>query len=244
MKVIILAAGQGARLRPWTNDRPKCMVPFQGKPIIEWQLQALRKCGLQDIIVVRGFQAHRLDALDVRFVSNPEYETSNMVHSLFCAEQEMTEDILISYGDIVYDAEIIKKALNAPEPFVLPINTRWRELWDLRMKDPLEDVETLKLDADGYVREIGKRPKSYEEIEGQYMGLIKIEASVLERVKLHYHRLDRSRDYDGKDFKNMYMTSFLQTLIDDGFWLKAVPIPGGWVEIDSVADLNLPLRGA
>lgn len=244
MRVIILAAGQGIRLRPLTNDLPKCMVPFYGKPIIEHQLETLRDCGLQDIVVVRGFQAQSLEHLGTRFALNPEYETSNMVHSLFCAEREMTGNILISYGDIVYDAGVITTLINEPEPFAISVNTRWRELWGMRMKNPLEDAETLKMDADGYIRELGRKPKSYDEIEGQYMGLIKIGAAVIEQVKLHYHQLDRSSTYDGKDFKNMYMTSFLQELIDNGFRLKGVPVAGGWVEIDSTEDLKLPLRGA
>ena len=150
---------------------------------------------------------------------------------------------MISYGDIVYDRNVIKSLLDSPEPFALPINTRWRELWEMRMKNPLEDAETLKLGADGFVTELGKKPKSYDEIEGQYMGLIKIGATVIEQVKSFYHQMDRLPHYDGKDFKNMYMTSFLQTLIDHGFRLKAVPVTGGWVEIDSIEDLTLPLRG-
>lgn len=243
MKVIILAAGQGIRLQPLTNDLPKCMVSFHGKPIIERQLETLNECGLQDIVIVRGFQSQRLEHLGARFVLNPEFETSNMVHSLFCAESEMTGDILISYGDIVYNASVIQDLLNESQPFAVTINTRWRELWELRMKNPLEDAETLKMDADGYVKELGKKPKSYTEIEGQYMGLIKIGAPVIEQIRSFYHRMDRSRLYDGKDFKNMYMTSFLQSMINDGFRLKAVPVAGGWVEIDSVEDLNLPLRG-
>ena len=243
MRVIILAAGQGIRLRPLTNERPKCLVSFHGKPIIEHQLDVLRDCGLRDIVVVRGFQAHSLEYLNTRFVLNPEYESSNMVYSLFCAEMEMIGDIMISYGDIVYDRNVIKSLLDSPEPFALPINTRWRELWEKRMKNPLEDAETLKLGADGFVTELGKKPKSYDEIEGQYMGLIKIGATVIEQVKSFYHQMDRLPHYDGKDFKNMYMTSFLQTLIDHGFRLKAVPVTGGWVEIDSIEDLTLPLRG-
>ncbi len=244
MRVIILAAGQGIRLRPLTNDLPKCMVPFHGKPIIEHQLETLRDCGLQDIVVVRGFQAKSLEHLGTRFALNPEYETSNMVHSLFCAEREMTGNILISYGDILYDAGVIRALIDEPEPFAITVNTRWRELWEMRMKNPLEDAETLKIDAAGYITELGKKPKSYDEIEGQYMGLIKIGAAVIEQVKLHYHQMDRSSTYDGKDFKNMYMTSFLQSLIDYGFRLKGAPVAGGWVEIDSMEDLKLPLRGA
>lgn len=244
MRVIILAAGQGIRLRPLTNDCPKCLVPFHGKPIIEHQLDVLRECGLQDIVVVRGFQAQRLEYLGTRFALNPEYETSNMVHSLFCAEKEMSGDIMISYGDIVYDPAVIKSLLDSPEPFALPINMRWRELWEMRMENPLEDAETLKMDAGGYIKELGRKPASYDEIEGQYMGLIKIATTTIEQVKSYYHQMDRSRNYDGKDFKNMYMTSFLQTLIDDGFRLKAVPVDGGWVEIDSIEDLKLPWRDA
>ena len=121
----------------------------------------------------------------------------------------------------------------------IAVNTRWRELWEARMADPLTDAETLQIDATGNVTDIGKRPTTYAQIQGQYMGLIKFSHEAVPRVLGFYDRLDRSVRYDGKDFDNMYMTSFLQSITDHLEPVRAVPVDGGWMEIDSHEDLEL-----
>jgi choline kinase len=94
------------------------------------------------------------------------------------------------------------------------------------------------MSEDGYVTELGKKPKNYEQIQGQYTGLIKIREDKKSDILAFYNELDRSISYDGKDFDNMYMTSFLQLLIDDRWKVKAVEVSNGWLEIDSVEDLE------
>jgi len=243
MKAIILAAGEGRRLRPMTENRPKCMVLFHGKSILDYQLETLQNCGIQDIVVVRGYCADAIKNVGIRFVFNPLYTKSNMVYSLFCAERELTGDLIISYGDIVYSTAVLKSLLDCNADIAITVDTKWRELWELRMENPLADAETLILDSNKNVLELGKKAERIDEIQGQYMGLIKISSNVIEKVKIFYQTMDRFKLYDGKNFNNMYMTSFLQNMIDNGFIIRAVPIAGGWVEIDSLPDLNLPKRG-
>ena len=217
--------------------------PFHGKSIIDYQLETLHSCGIHDIIVVRGYCAEAIKSEGVRFVFNPLYASSNMVYSLFCADRELTGDVIISYGDIVYNTTVLKSLLDCNTDIAITIDTKWRELWELRMEDPLADAETLILDSNGNVMELGKKAKTFDDIQGQYMGLIKISAKIIQKMRTFYHTMDHSRVYDGKDFNNMYMTSFLQNMIDNGFSIRAVPIAGGWVEIDSITDLNLPVGG-
>jgi choline kinase len=158
----------------------------------------------------------------------------------------MNEDIIISYSDIIYKPSILQQLADCPDDFAVAIDDNWKKLWEVRMDNPLSDAETLKI-QNGRIIEIGKKPKSYDEIQGQYMGLIKISAKALPKIKEFYHKLDRQGTYDGKNFDNMFMTSFLQMLIDQGLPLTPVKIFGGWLEIDSVEDLekytkNNPLK--
>lgn len=96
----------------------------------------------------------------------------------------------------------------------------------------------MKVDANGLITELGKKPESYDDIQGQYIGLMKISKDYVNRVVNFYDSLDRSASYDGKDFSNMYMTSFIQLLIDNNVLpVKAVWIEGGWTEIDTPTDL-------
>jgi NDP-sugar pyrophosphorylase family protein len=71
------------------------------------------------------------------------------------------------------------------------------------------------------------------------MGLFKVRADYVVRFEQVYRQLDPSAEYEGKDKDNMYMTSFLQHLIDVGWQVQAVPVDGGWLEIDTIEDLEL-----
>ncbi len=240
MKLIVLAAGEGTRLRPLTNDRPKCMVEYKNKPILHYIMENAKTCDITDINVITGYRgdviSEALSNNNVTIHENPKYASTNMVSTLFCAEQELIDDCIISYSDIVYNSNVLKALINETSSAIV-VDRQWRELWELRMENPLVDAETLKLDGD-YIKELGKKPISYDDIEGQYIGLIKFAAGDIERIKDIYSKLDKEKMYDGKSFDNMFMTSFLQLLIDKGVNFKACFIDGGWLEIDSLEDLN------
>ncbi|MCP5464815.1 MAG: NTP transferase domain-containing protein [Deltaproteobacteria bacterium] len=116
MKAILLAAGQGSRLMPLTQEQPKCMVPLYGKPLIEHIINALKGQNTLEVTLVTGYkgnilQEHLLKTFsDVRFsfVTNDDFSNSNMVHSLFLALRHQQNDVLISYTDIVYEHQYFK----------------------------------------------------------------------------------------------------------------------------------------
>lgn len=241
MKMIIVAAGQGIRLRPLTNNKPKCMVEYDEKPIIDYILDAADHCNITDIAVVNGYKKEVLESyLEDRgctFFTNEEFDVTNMVTSLFTAKEFMNDDLIISYADIVYKPEILEKLMASNADFSVVVDNEWKELWSLRMESPLEDAETMKT-RDGNIIELGKKPISYDEIEGQYIGLMKVSKSALSKLIKFYETLDRSKIYDGKDFYNMYMTSLIQMVIDHIMDVTPVFINGGWIEIDSVEDIS------
>jgi choline kinase len=243
VKVIILAAGQGIRLRPLTDNQPKCMVPFRGKPIIDYIVEAIKTNRLSDIIVIDGYKKDILEEhlkdQHIKFYTNEKYNSTNMVSTLFCAEDEMDDDVIISYADIIYHPAIIKTLIEDTADFSVVVDKDWKKLWGLRMENPLLDVETMKIDPEGFIYELGKKPQSYDEIQGQYIGLIKFKKDFIKTVAAYYWNLDKSAAYDGKNYDNMYMTSFIQSLINNVKRPKAVLINGGWVEIDSVKDLKV-----
>jgi len=239
-RVLILAAGQGTRLRPLTNNKPKCLVPLAGKSLLERQVKTLMDCGIDNIHIATGFCANQIKDLGFKTSLNPRFAETNMVETLFSAQKFIEEngDLIIAYGDIVYDNENLKALLKSNDEINLMIDSKWRDLWSLRLDNPLEDAETLMMDNRGYITELGKKPENYDRIQGQYTGLIKIRADKLEDFINFYEQIDRSAIYDGKDFDNMYMTSFLQQLIDAGWKAKAVLVDNGWLEVDSVDDLE------
>lgn len=242
MKAIILAAGQGNRLRPLTDCKPKCMVEFKGRPLIDYILSTMSECGINDIIIVNGYKKEilleYLTGRKIKYYENKRFAVTNMVTTLFCAEKEMNEDIIISYSDIIYTKEVLQRLVENKDAVAVTVDKDWRRLWDIRNLDPLLDAETMKIDNEGYIVELGKKPKDCSAINGQYMGLIKISKESVDKIVKFYKSLDRKVLYDGKPFELMYMTSFIQSVIDELMPVKAVLVYSGWLEVDSYRDLE------
>ena len=240
MKVIILAAGQGSRLLPLTYDRPKCLVELNGISLLQRQLNVLRSVGLNDISIVIGYCAEQIPNLPIRKFYNENYLTTNMVYSLFCAREIMSheDDVLISYGDIVYEKRNLEKLIKSAAPISVCVDRNWQALWKVRMEEPLLDAETLKTTSEGWITELGKKPMSYQDVQGQYLGLIKLRKDKIGDFINTYDTMDRTANYDGKDFCNMFMTSYLQYLIDHSWRVRSVDVWNGWLEVDSVTDID------
>lgn len=241
MKAIILAAGQGTRLRPYTDDRPKCMVELKGKPLLHHQLEVLEQCKVQkqDIALAAGYLQEALVAPGIKQYRNEHYAITNMVTTLFAAENFMQpgEDLIISYGDIIYKPETFEKLLTTQGDLVVAADLDWYDLWKLRMDNPLDDAETFKMTVEGKILELGKKPNSRDDAQAQYIGLIKVAGSKVNDFIHHYHAMDKQASYDGKNFDDMYMTSLIQNMIDTGWNVQAALINRGWLEVDSIEDL-------
>lgn len=253
MKVIILAAGQGTRLRPLTDNKPKCMVAINGRSIIERQLDTMHSCGINDsdITMIAGY---RSDVLRQKFadtsidiVVNEDYEMTNMVYSLMCARKlmETQDDVLISYGDIIYNVDVLKKILDSNESASVIVDDGWYEYWSARCANPLDDAETLMFDEQDYLTEIGQKTKDLAKIQSQYIGLIRFRGKSLKALLALSAEAERRSNIGEKlwrterDYSKMYMTDLLQGLIDEGNKLKAVHIQRGWFEIDDEEDLKV-----
>ena len=241
MRAIILAAGRGARLAPHTDERPKCLVELAGKTLLSRQLAVLAALGIEDIVLVGGYRADQLAAWPHSLVINQDFATTNMVHSLFRAQDALDggDDVLIAYSDIVYEARVLRALLAAPGDITVAVNTDWRALWQARMDDPLSDAESLMLAPDGRLLEIGRKVTDYARIQGQYMGLIKVAAGQAPRLAQVYDEMAELPRYAGAAHGNMYLTDFLQRLCDLNWPVHGVKIAGGWLEVDSVEDLAL-----
>lgn len=234
-RAIHLAAGQGTRLRPITNDRPKPLVELGGTSLLERNVETLEAAGLTDQTVVTGYMAERIDELGYETVHNEVYDETEMVYSLFCAEDRFpaNRDLVISYGDILYDQTVAEALIECTAPLCVVVDHNWDELWERRFDDPLDDAETLRKDDAGRIHEIGSEPETMADIEGQYIGLLKIRDDHIEE----FTRVYRDLSNDGSEA--VEMTHFIQHLIDSGWEVQSVPIEGKWLEVDTIDDLEL-----
>ncbi len=234
MKAIVLAAGRGGRMGLQTKDKPKCLVEIWGKSLLQWQMEALRGAGIDNIGIVRGYLAEKFKGAGVRYFENPRWSTTNMVVSLTCAKEWLQRDVcIISYADIIYPADTIVRLKNGIGDIVITYDTEWLKLWKLRFEEPLIDAETFRVDGHGRLLEIGGRTKNVDEIEGQYMGLLKISPNGWKIIEGYLS------GFTEEQISKMDVTSILSRLINNGVEIDTVPINGRWFEIDNENDLGL-----
>ena len=241
LKVIILAAGEGTRLRQYTLDRPKCMVEIDGVSLIDRQLEVIKSEGIDDIVIIGGYKSEMLKRSEIKLKVNARYFETNMVWTLFSAEEELEGDVIVSYGDIVYSKNILKALIKSEADIAVTIDKKWEGYWRERNENPLDDAETLKLRKDGSISEIGQKPSSLEEIEGQYMGLMKFSSEGVRQLKSAFHSALESGELLGKEVENSYMTDLIQFIVSIGGKVASVQIDEDWVEVDTVEYLHAPI---
>jgi len=234
MKAIILAAGRGSRMNSMTEARPKCLVEFMGKPLLDWQLDAIRKAGISDIGIVSGYLRNMLSDYDLVEFHNSRWAETNMVSSLECAAEWLqTDSCIVSYSDIFYEFTAVQSLITSKAPLAVTYDPNWLELWQRRFENPLIDAETFRLNTDGTLVEIGNKPGSVEEVQGQYMGLLKFTPKGWEEVA-RIRSLLPATEQD-----SMHMTGTLQRIIQEGrIPVTAIPYNGKWGEVDSIEDLK------
>ncbi len=235
MKAIILAAGRGSRMKSLTDERPKCLVELRGKPLLEWQLESLRAAGISDIAVVTGYKRELLAERGLSEFHNPRWAETNMVSSLACAESWLQgEPCIVSYSDIFYSPVAVQSLINSDATLAVTYDPNWLQLWTERFGDPLLDAETFRLTATHTLAEIGNKPQSVDDVQGQYMGLLRFTPEGwAEVVRLRAELSPQQRD-------SMHMTNTLQRVIDAGrVPIEAVAYTGEWGEVDSSEDLSV-----
>jgi L-glutamine-phosphate cytidylyltransferase len=235
MRALILAAGRGSRLGSLGDDRPKCLVELDGRPLLDRQVAALRRAGVDEIGIVRGYRADMLNLPGLSYFENQRWAETNMVTSLAAAAAWMrAAPVIVSYADIFYRSAVVRGLMDAPGPLVISYDRAWRDLWSRRFADPLADAETFRIDASGQLLEIGGKTHNIADIEGQYMGLLKFSPAAWTATETLLATLDpRARD-------RLDMTGLLRRLLAN----KAIAIStfgtdGQWGEIDNPADVDL-----
>ena len=235
MRGLILAAGRGSRMGTLGDNRPKCLVELDGRPLLDRQIAALRRGGADDIGIVRGYRSDMLSYPGLTYFDNPRWAETNMVMSLAAAGEWLRSGpVIVSYADIFYRGELVRGLLNAPGVLVISYDRDWQRLWSRRFADPLSDAETFRIGASGELLEIGGKTTRIADIEGQYMGLLKFTPTawtVIDGVLA---------DLDPPVRDKLDMTGLLRRLLA----AKALPIGtcgtnSQWGEIDNPGDVEL-----
>ena len=233
MKAIILAAGRGQRMGALTDEQPKCLLEFRGRPLLDWQLEAIRATGVADVAMVTGYRRELLASRTPTEFHNPRWAETNMVRSLQAARAWLeAEACLVCYADLFYEAAALQGLARVEAAIAVAFDPHWLRQWSSRFADPLSDAETFRTAPDGTLLEIGGRPERIEDVQGQYMGLLRIEPggwAEMERVIATLPSPDADR---------LQMTHLLHRVIEAGaIPIATAPFLGEWAEFDSPSDL-------
>jgi choline kinase len=232
MRAVILAAGRGSRLGPATAEKPKCMVELLGRPLLSWQIAALQRAGVADIVVVTGYRREIIEALGVKTRHNARWAETNMVASLLVARDLIDQPALVCYSDIVYATDVVAALMRSKAELSITYDLDWLTLWQRRFADPRSDAESFVIDDGFRVREIGNKVDDLAQVMGQYMGLLRLTPLSLRWID---GVLSAERDPVRRD--KLDMTSLLSRIIAAGYAVTGVPTHGGWSEVDSPNDL-------
>ncbi|MFH1453397.1 MAG: phosphocholine cytidylyltransferase family protein [Armatimonadota bacterium] len=250
MKAIIIAAGPSKRLRPLTDDTPKCMLEIDGKPIIRNTIDIFRDNGINDISTVVGYRKEKINFDNISYFENTDFNNNNILHSLMFARSKMEEavktgeDVIITYSDIWYNEGVVKKLLSSSGDISAVVDIEWHEYYDGRTDHPIHEAENVILDDKSAVLKIGKHiftshiPSTKE---GEFIGLWKFTSRGAEAFLKTFDRLDKSLKKDepfqrASQWQKAYITDIFQEMVDKGGKIYGVLIKQNWKEFDTVQD--------
>ncbi len=227
MQLIVLASGRGSRLKKLTEKIPKCLVKVRSRTIIDYISENFKK--FNQTIILTGYKSRLISKKfsKLKKIKNEKYMTTNMVYSLFCAKKYVTQDVIISYSDVIFDHQIINKMIKYNKSHI-PLNKEWLSLWRERMRE-----NQINMDAENILINNGKVISIGEKIQKtrpkfQFMGLI----------KLKYNDYFKLYNFF-KNIKNpkIDMTSFLNCALKNKIIsLSYFKTSRYWYEIDNVSD--------
>ena len=244
MNVILLGAGRGERLMPFTASQPKCFTEVAGARILDWTLSAFRQNGLDRFVFVGGYLMDVVrDAYpNLSYVENPAWPTTNILASLVCAREHMARGFYATYTDTLYLGGAVKALQDSPHDITLVMDTRWRERYVFRSMHPESDAEKILVDGVRVV-EVSRTIKPHE-ASGEYSGVIKMTAEGASQFLQFYDELhaelgDEQVIADGRPFRMAYVILLLDRMIRDGIPVHCVAVPGDYHEVDTIQDYHL-----
>jgi len=181
MKAIILSAGQGSRLGHLVSDRPKCLIDFNGRTLLDRQLDTLDANGIDEAVVVTGFHDDRIEETlklrtggpRVRTIYNPFYKVADNTGSLYMAREELAGDCLVWNGDTLVSNELMRRVVANHQAGICVTIDR---------KPSYDDDDMKVVEEGGRLTAIGKR-LALDTVNAESIGLLAFRAGGAERFR-------------------------------------------------------------
>lgn len=239
-KIIVLSAGRGSRMGKLTAICPKGFVSINHQRIFDLQRKAIFGAGFSsnDIIYISGYKSENFNKSGWNNLINSKWESTNSLYSLKLGTEILSkENCIVIYSDVLFSKEaidLLRESFNIKSQITLLSYSNWLNLWKLRMKDPLQDVENFQINKNGYLDNIGGRPRSLESVQGQYMGMFTMTPTTWELSLSILNAMPISQ------IESLDITSFLALVCKAQLYpIKTINYNHDWFEVDNESDLNL-----
>ena len=241
MRPILIGAGRGSRLDHQTVEMPKTLVHVLDRPMLEWILESLGAAGFtkKDVIYICGYKADVLRARypEFTYVENTDWENNNILASLMYAREHLGQGFLSSYTDILYRGSVVKDLVEAPYDKVLACDTDWRRRYVRRTNHPESDAE--KMSTEGNVVVDISRTIPSAEASGEFIGVAKFSPSGAQELMEAYDDAKAHCETLGdRPFPKAYLIHLFQRMIQKGSTFHSVDTHGGYMELDTLQDLE------
>lgn len=232
MKAVILAAGQGSRIRSAHGDHPKCLITFNDSnwTILDEQIRNLSRAGVREIAIVVGYEKNQIighlrrnypgSSSRFTFIENSRYLETNNIYSLWLAREWLNGSSFVALNaDVVFDPAVLLPATTSPAPITMIVDPAWR---DETMKVVIRDNSIVRM---------GKQI-AREEFSGTYIGVTVFQRRIVDRL---FEKLQRLIS-EGR--KQVFFNVGVQQLIEEGVHVGYTLTAGhAWAEIDDPGDL-------
>ena len=241
MKAIILSAGSGSRLGNLTKELPKSLVDVNGKPIIQRQIETFRNNGIKEIIVIVGPNKEKFQLNDVEYVIDKNFHEHEQLGSLMKASKHFQNDIIISFGDVIVDNNIMRQIIESTHDIGIVIDLKWEKNYENRTQH-LKSEADLALIKSNKLTKIKKNLNFIENHQlGEFLGIMKLSGVGSKKFLDVFERLNSSHKgkfHDAPSFQKAYLTDMIDELIQTNEVVNPIFIDGVWFEIDTIEDLK------
>jgi|TARA_B100001750_G_scaffold244662_1_gene262515 choline kinase len=242
MKAIILAAGRGIRLKSLSNKIPKCMIPISGKPILERQVDLLKKSKINDITVVTGSLSSKIKISNISFIKNKFYRSTEQNYSIFCARNKLNGSVMISFADIIYDKKILGELINFKGDCGIAVRKNWKKSYENRSLHPISEADNVLVKEKKIIK-IKKNIVTHNKDEKivEFLGLIKFSgrgASLFLKKLQYLNKYHKGKFHTANSFKKAYLIDMIQELINSGIRVTPIFVDGKYFEIDTPEDVK------
>jgi len=230
MKAVILAAGQGTRIRSVHGEHPKCLIEVDNTTILDHQLDALSMVGINDVVIVVGYEKEQIVAhvnarqpltQKIHFIENPAFAITNNIYSLRLALEWVRGDsFIVLNADVIFNPEILDVAVRPHAPISMIVDPLWR---DETMKVVILDDRVIRM----------SKTISREEFTGTYIGITVFSKGIQNRF---FHKME---DLIAAGRVNDFFNVVVQELANEEVPVGYTSTDGlPWAEIDDPVDLT------